>query len=185
MLPAIHTLDGARIVVTRPMSSREEVHEFATEREATGRFRFVTEAMSWIGTPFVDQGAVKGPKGCVDCSMLMARAAIDSGLVPEFEPRPYDSRHMMRRDSPELFIAIVEKLGGREIAKENFRVGDVVLYRVAWTFSHGGIKATHDELVHADGVASMCLLSRLDEPILNFHPTRDPIVREAKYFTMW
>ena len=185
MLPAIHTLDGHAIVITRPKSKLEERHEFSTAAEAESRFRFVTEAMSWIGTPFVDQGAVKGPKGCVDCAMLMARAAIESGLVPEFDPRPYDSRYMMKREGPELFIEIVERLGGREIDAESFRFGDVILYRVAWKFCHGGVKSTATELVHADGVAGMCLLSRLDEAILNFHPAREPIPREAKYFSMW
>lgn len=185
MLPANHRLDGLAIIVTRPMSKLEERHEFATAAEAESRFRFVTEAMSWIGTPFVDQGAVKGPKGCVDCAMMLARSAIDSGLVPEFEPRPYDSRCMMQKEGPELFVEIVERLGGREIDAGAFRVGDVILYRVAWKFSHGGVKATSTELVHADGVARKCLLSRLDEPILNFHPTREPIPREAKYFSMW
>jgi hypothetical protein len=65
-----------------------ETFTFDTEAEAAGRQAFVEEALSWTGTPFVDCSDIKGPGGAVDCAMLLTRCAIDTGLVPAFDPRP-------------------------------------------------------------------------------------------------
>jgi cell wall-associated NlpC family hydrolase len=104
------------------------------ENEAAERVAFVAEAKTWLGTPFRDQGDVKG--GGVDCAMLLVRSAVGTGLIAPFDPRPYPPQWHLHRDE-ERFLGIVTKLGA-EVVREPLP-GDVIVYRVGRCFSHGGI----------------------------------------------
>ncbi|HEY3778778.1 MAG TPA: hypothetical protein VGL35_12040 [Rhizomicrobium sp.] len=101
---------------------------------AEQRTAFIAEAMTWLGTPFRDQADVKG--GGVDCAMLLVRAAVDTGIVAPFDPRPYPPQWHLHRDE-ERFLAIVSRLGA-EVDRAPMP-GDVIVYRVGRCFSHGGI----------------------------------------------
>jgi cell wall-associated NlpC family hydrolase len=171
------SLEGATAIVAR--QGKIERHKFASAAEAAARTRFVAEALTWIGTPFRDCADVKG--GAVDCAMLMVRSAVDTGLIPPFDPRPYSPRWMLHR-SEEKFLAIVrDRLGAKETDTPRF--GDVHLYQFGRCYSHGGIRINAHEIVHAYGAAGCCLVSRIDEPLLNFIGHGDANVpRPVKYF---
>ncbi len=147
--------------------------------EAQKRAAFVTEALSWVGTPFVDCADVKGPKGSVDCAMMLTRSVVDTGLVPTFDPRPYSPQWLLHKNQ-EKALEWMQQLGARETAHP--KPGDVAVWKFGRTFAHMGVLANSEEVVHAYKAAGMCLVSRLDESLLRFNG-RDP--RPVKYFSLW
>ena len=174
--------DGKTLAVDGPAG--RESHVFASEAEASGRQAFVEEALSWIGTPFVDCGDTKGPNGAVDCAMLMRRCAIDTGLLPPFDPRPYPPRWHIHRDSERFIDWLTEKLGATEI--EAPRVGDIAVWQFGRTFSHGGILMNDMEVVHAYYLYRKVVITRRDEPTLSHiseHSNLRP--RPVRYFDLW
>ena len=66
------------------------------QRELDERNRVVAEARKWILTPYHNGADVRGAG--VDCGMLIVRVFVDLGLVPPFDPRPYDPDWMLHRD---------------------------------------------------------------------------------------
>jgi len=151
--------------------------------EAQGRADFVAEALSWIGTPFVNCADVKGPKGGVDCAMLLVRAAVDTGLIAPFDPRPY-SPDWMKHRSEEKFLDVLARLGAVEV--ESPRVGDVLVWKVARTFAHGAVLINPRQVVHAYADARCVLVSDLTDPLLNFLPVSfGRIPRPVRYFDLW
>jgi len=162
----------------------EEAHTFATEAEAAGRAAIVREALSWVGTPFVDCGDVKGPNGAVDCAMLLVRCYVDTGRLAPFDPRPYSPRHMLHSNEQRFLGWIEDRLGAREVARP--RLGDMVIWQFGRCFSHGAILINSEEVVHAYAHARACLVSRLDEHPLCFAVLLGrEVPRPVKYFDVW
>lgn len=161
-----------------------ESHTFDTEAEADARARFVTEALTWIGTPFRDCADIKGPKGAVDCAMMLTRSVIDSGLIAPFDPRPYSPRWHMHRSEEKFVDWVTEKLHAREV--ERPRIGDVLIWRFGRTFSHGAVLVNSQEVLHAYHAAGMVTISRLDEPSLSHMALHSLTVpRPVRYFDLW
>jgi cell wall-associated NlpC family hydrolase len=50
------------------------------------------EARSWVNTPFVAHGRVKGPGGGVDCVHLVSAILAAVGFAHRFDPPPYSVR---------------------------------------------------------------------------------------------
>jgi cell wall-associated NlpC family hydrolase len=152
--------------------------------EAEARAAFIAEAMTWIGTPFLNCADVKGPNGGVDCAMLLVRAAAVAGRIdPAFDPRPY-SPDWMKHRSEERFLDILTQLGAVEV--ESPKVGDILVYQVARTFAHGAILINERQVVHAYAAARCVLVSDLTEPLLRHHPARGlTIPRAVRYFDLW
>ena len=146
--------------------------------EAEQRAALVAEARSWLGTPFRDQADVKG--GGVDCAMLLVRSAVDTGLVPPFDPRPYPPQWHLHRDE-ERFLAIVGRLG-REVQREAIP-GDVIVYRVGRCFSHGGVIIEGDHVLHAYYKTGHVAISPLHEAQLA--RLKDGRPRPFKLFDLW
>lgn len=160
------------------------------EKEQRARLAFIAEAKAWLGTPFRDQADIKG--GGVDCAMLLVRCAVDTGLVPRLDPRPYAPQWHLHR-SEEKFLDIVSKIG-KEVSREPIP-GDVIVYRVGRCFSHGGIiienpcssseavahKGTH--VLHAYYKTQHVSISPLHEVELAFLPDGAP--RPFKLFDLW
>lgn len=174
-------VEGKSLLVKGPAGL--EAHPFATAKEAKGRAAFITEALTWRGTPFVNCGDIKGSNGAVDCAMLLVRSAVDTGLIAPFDPRPY-SPDWMKHRSEEKFLDILHQLGAKEV--ERPRVGDVLVWQVARTFAHGAILINSAEVVHAYASQRCVTVSRLDEPLLSHHPLRAAVVpRAVRYFDLW
>ncbi len=147
-------------------------------REGAQRAAFIAEARTWLGTPFRDQADVKG--GGVDCGMLLVRAAVDTGLVAPFDPRPYPPQWHLHRDE-ERFLAIVSRLG-REVARMPI-AADVIVYRVGRCFAHGGIVIENGHVLHAYYKTGHVAISPLHETELAFLPNGNP--RPFKLFDLW
>lgn len=176
------TRDGKTILAPAPEGV--ETHGFDTETEAETRAAFINEALTWCGTPFRDCSDVKGPSGCVDCAMLLTRAAVDSGIVAPFDPRPYAPRWHLHRSEEKFIDWIAGTFGAREVAEP--RIGDVALWYFGRCFSHGGILINSEEVVHAYYQAGMTLVSRRDEPSLMSIPVFGSTTpRPVRYFDLW
>ncbi len=161
-----------------------ESYECSSAEEAGSRATFINEGMSWIGTPFLDCADIKGPKGAVDCAMMMVRSAVDSGLIPPFDPRPYSPRWHLHRGEEKFVNWLTENFGAREI--EAPKPGDIAVWLFGRTFSHGGILINSAEVVHAYYAARMTLVSRRDEPLLASLPLANVVLpRPVRYFDLW
>jgi cell wall-associated NlpC family hydrolase len=155
-----------------------ETHECEDEAEATRRVALITEALSWIGTPFKNCSDIKGPRGGVDCAMLLVRAHVDTGILEPFDPRPYPPSWLLHQDEERFLGWIRDRLGGVEV--EEPRVGDCLIYRFGRCFSHGAILINSEEVVHAFVKSSVVHVSRLDEQELAWVATGMP--RPVKAF---
>jgi hypothetical protein len=172
--------EGRTVTIT-PALGAVETHVFASAEEATARAAFVAEALSWIGTPFVDCADVKGPDGAVDCAMLLTRCAVDSGLVAPFDPRPYPPRHMLHHEEQHFLAWVTGTLGCVEV--ESPRPGDVAVYWFGRCFSHGAVLINAHEVVHAWAHERMVNATLRTTPGLVEMPFRGrTIPRPVRYF---
>jgi cell wall-associated NlpC family hydrolase len=128
-----------------------------TERAA--RQAIVAEARSWIGTPYLHQGRVKGAG--VDCAMLLLEVYERVGLIPHLalaevvvdpagQIAKYPPDWMLHRDE-ERYLEIVERFArklprGESVAPLD---GDIALYRWGRTISHGAIVDRWPRIIHA------------------------------------
>jgi len=174
--------DGSTVLITR--GARVEEHVFPTPEEAAGRMAIVQEGLSWIGTPFVNCGDIKGRDGAVDCAMLAVRCYVDTGRLAPFDPRPYPP-DWHRHKSEQRFLGwIQDTLGACEV--EAPRLGDVVVYQFGRCFSHSGITINSTEIVHAFYIAGCVLVSDMDEPVLkSVTLAAKDYPRPRKYFDVW
>jgi cell wall-associated NlpC family hydrolase len=107
------------------------------------RAAIVAEAYSWLRTPYVHLGDIKGVG--VDCAMLLVRVYQAVSVVPQFDPRPYEAEWFLHRDE-ERYMAGLEKYAHRV---QTPALGDIGLYRFGRTASHGAIVVSDDLLIHA------------------------------------
>lgn len=105
----------------------------------------VTQARTWVGTPYHAEADVRGAG--VDCGMLIVRVFVDAGLVPLFDPRPYPPDWHLHR-SEERYLGWVHD-HCREV--ETPEPGDVAVFRFGRCWAHGGIVTVAEPLtiVHA------------------------------------
>lgn len=176
------TRSGKTLLVQAPAGA--ETYTFATVAEARARLAFVDEALSWIGTPFVNCADVKGPKGAVDCAMLLTRCAVDTGLVPAFDPRPYPAHWYEHREEQRFINFLTDRLGAREIDVPRF--ADIAVWQFGHTFSHGAIILNSAEIVHAWSGHRMVTRSHRNEPMLAEMPVMGTTrLRPVRYFDLW
>jgi len=137
----------------------------------TLRGRIVSEAMTWIGTPYRrEHRAVKGPTGGCDCASLLAGVAIGAGILrPDYVLAPYSSdRHLHRMD--EAYRARMLGAGFAAIDIDNAALGDVLLFVVGdrQPASHAGIVVEMhggraERIVHAYLTLRQVATRRIDE----------------------
>jgi cell wall-associated NlpC family hydrolase len=144
--------------------------------EIAGRRILVSEAKSWINTPYHPGADLRGVG--VDCGMLLVRVFVDAGLVPAFDPRPYPQDwHLHREDERYLGFVFNHAV---EVARA--QPGDVVVFRYGRAYAHGGIVTATQPLtlVHAFSPAQ----SVIEEPL-----ARNPVLaepsRRPRFFSLW
>ena len=115
------------------------------------RAAIVREAQSWIGTPYISNACIKGPRGGTDCAMLLVGVYGNLDLIPkEFDPRPYPPQWHVHRNE-EKYMNIVRSFAG-EVAEPPGRKplpGDVVMFKIGRVFAHGAIVVDWPHVVHA------------------------------------
>lgn len=146
------------------------------EAERYQRGLVVNEARSWVGTPYHDQGDIKGAG--VDCGMLLVRVFVDTGLCAPFDPRPYPGDWYMHR-SAERYLSFILDRGGET---GDPKPGDVMVFRYGRCYAHGGIVTALDPLkiVHAFQPAQRVIEEAVRNNVALCEPQRKP-----KFFTYW
>ena len=152
--------------------------ELSHAPETEQRAAVVAAARTWIRTPYHHAADVIGPRGGVDCAMLLVRVYVDLGLVEAFDPRPYTRDWMMHR-SEERYLGF---LLARARMVEEPLPGDVMLFRVGRCFSHGGIVSGVGplRLIHAHAPMGAVI----EEPVTQ-NGDLVPRLKTAKFASYW
>jgi hypothetical protein len=155
--------------------------QISAEQEEQLRRKIVAEAMSWVGTPYAQQGDVK--QGAVDCSMLLVRCWVDTGVFQPFDPRPYPPMWHLHR-SEERYLGWMEALA---VEVQEPRPGDVAIFRFGRCFSHGGIVTAPGVLCNASAIHKKCTLNDMSEAWLAYiNPrARPPVARPRRFFDVF
>jgi len=113
--------------------------------ESALRQAIISEAESWIGTPFHHEAMVKGAG--VDCGMLLVAAYRAAGLLPEFTPEHYALQWHLHR-TREQYLEYLAQFGG-EIPEGEEGPGDVVIWKLGRAYSHAAIITAWPEIIHS------------------------------------
>lgn len=108
----------------------------------------MAEALSWLPTPYVDHSMLKH-KGC-DCAGFPCAVGQAVGLVPkEFVLPKYSPQQWMNAPSQTdrkkirivdtTYVDVVRRFAKREITEAEVLPGDIVLFLVCQSWTHGGI----------------------------------------------
>jgi cell wall-associated NlpC family hydrolase len=144
--------------------------------EADQRAAVVAAARKWLGTPYHNCADVRGVG--VDCGMLIVRVFVDIGLCAPFDPRPYSSDWHLHRDEERYLGFVFERTA--EVTTP--APGDVVVFKIGRTYSHGGIvtRATPLTIVHAYAPARMVVEDQVRRDAALSEDKRAP-----RFFSFW
>jgi len=145
-----------------------------TEQEQ--RLRIVEEARRWVRTPYHNCADIHGIG--VDCGMLIVRVFVDTGVVPPFDPRPYNPDWMLHRDEEKY----LEFFTTRCVRVREPGLGDLVLFRYGRSYSHGGIVTGlyPISIVHAYHDAGMVIEETFEQ-----NPALTENGRRPIFFSVW
>ena len=148
----------------------------SADRERAVRAAIVREALTWVGTPYAHQGAVKG--GAVDCAMLLVTVFVAAGVFAPFDPRPYAQQWNLHHNE-ERYLGWLTA-SGTEVTAPRF--GDVVVWQFGRCYSHAGIIINSRlHVVHALAQAGKCTITDMTESMLSF-TGKSGTPRPRKYF---
>lgn len=85
----------------------------------------------------------------VDCAMLLVRVYQAAGLVPEFDPRPYDMTWHLHRAEERYLGFILQHADELPVPDP----ADIVVYRFGRAYAHGAIVIRWPEIIHAHMMA--------------------------------
>jgi cell wall-associated NlpC family hydrolase len=144
--------------------------------ETAQRAAVITEARSWVGTPYHNCADIKGAG--VDCGMLLVRVFVDTGLCLPFEPRPYAADWHLHRSEERYLGFVFDRAAEIEVPQP----GDLMLLRFGRCYSHGGIvtKAKPLTIVHAYASARRVV----EEEVREGSPLAEP-ARKPRFFSIW
>jgi cell wall-associated NlpC family hydrolase len=162
----VNLFDGGALAAAPPTP-------LARPEEVAQRQAVLAEARGWIGTPFVDMGRVKGPKGGVDCLQLVYCVFRACGLTPELALEPYPIDFMMHSKIERALEILVGR--AREVASPE--PGDVVLWKMGHVFAHGAIVTAWPAIIHAWKPAGIVMTDTAMRPLLARRP--------RKFFSRW
>lgn len=109
----------------------------------TTRAAVVSEAYTWLGTPYHHQARVKGVG--VDCAMILADVYHTCGLIPYIDPRPYPADWHLHRDEERYLGWIARYTHPVDVPKP----GDIALFKFGRCVSHGAIVVEWPLILHS------------------------------------
>lgn len=147
------------------------------------RARVVAAARSWLGTPYHHRARVKGAG--VDCGQLVIASFYEAGLIEDLDPGYYTCDWHLHRNEDRYLAAVESRLvrvcddtefsvDDRYKADPNFRVspGDVLVFRVGRTFSHGGLITEWPKFIHSYLPAGMVEEVEIKNTPMSARPAR-------------
>jgi len=139
------------------------------------RKEVVRIAMEWERTPYVHQGRIKGK--CADCTFF-AKVFEEAGLIKPVDIPPYGPQAHLNRQAA-AYLPLVLQHAAREIDVAEALPGDVVMYLLGRTWSHGAviIEPGWPSIIHADIGARYVIRARGDAGPFSAAPRR--------FFSFW
>lgn len=128
-------------------NKKEQPEIIKIEQQRISREKIVDVARSWIGTPYRHQARVKY-KG-VDCAMLVAGIALESGIIDKFDYNPIYTQDWHNHRNEEMLLATLDYFGCEEIDLEQAKPGDIVAFKFGRACAHMGVLVEQDKIVHA------------------------------------
>lgn len=117
------------------------------QEEIDERARVVGEAVSWLGTPYRHLQMVKGPRGGVDCAMLLRGVYSAVGIIPkDFDLPNYSTQWHLHR-SEEKMAEVVSRFA--TLVDRDPLPGDIVLWKFFKAHAHACIVTEWPHAVHA------------------------------------
>ena len=104
------------------------------------REQITAEARTWISTRYRGWSEVKGPRGGTDCGMLLKAVFQKCQLIPQGN-LGIDMTYSLQANqhtADTVYRMIVERFC-REIPEDEALPGDIVMYQLAFGFSHAAI----------------------------------------------
>lgn len=152
--------------------------------ESVKRDEVIRYARTWIGTPFRDQADTRGSG--VDCCMFLVRVFVDTGVMPQFDPRPYEPRFFLHKSDENYLYGTKEHPGiasfCREIQEKDAKPGDIVIYKHGRCFSHTGLILSDDLIIHAWFQERKVAITERRSGLLNVDRGQP---RPRKFFSPW
>jgi len=108
------------------------------------RQRVVTEAETWLRTPYHHMGRIKG--GGTDCLMLLAEVYEAAGVIRHLDVPFYPPDWNLHRDAERYVHGVMRY--AREIGGSP-QSGDVAVFKFGRCFAHGAIVVSWPRLIHA------------------------------------
>lgn len=115
------------------------------EREQRERRMVVTEALSWLGTPYHLNAKVKGAG--VDCGTFLTSCFANVGLIEEVELGHFKPDFHLHRGI-EVYAGWLRKYC-RPVHGACPMPGDILLYRFGRILSHGALVIEWPQIIHA------------------------------------
>ena len=111
----------------------------------------ITEARSWIGTPYQHQARLKGVG--VDCAMMIADICLTLNLITKEQLKmipPYPATWHVTDDKP-ILTDLMKEFGCKQINRYDYQPGDVLVFKVGRVPSHLAILTDQNTMIHAQG----------------------------------
>ena len=100
-------------------------------------------AATYVGTPYHHHGMIKGVG--VDCATILILVYSEAGLIEPYDPGEYSEQWFLHRQD-DLYLQHLLKFA---VEVETPKQGDVVLFKIARQFAHGGIVTAWPMMIHA------------------------------------
>jgi cell wall-associated NlpC family hydrolase len=168
----------ARLLSPEPAMPRPRV-PITDAVEAEQRAAVICEALTWVGTPYRQCGAVKGAG--VDCGMLLVRVWIEAGVVEEFDPRPYPAEWHLHNPQERYLGWMLQCACNTNTPQP----GDMVLFWFGRCFSHGAILISDTHVVHAPAEEGRVRILELNAHELSWMDHAQKRRRPRLFFDPW
>jgi cell wall-associated NlpC family hydrolase len=122
------------------------------------------EALSWVDTPYLHMARVKG-SGC-DCATFLIGVYEAVGALPRLRVDYYPPDWNLHR-SEELYLNQLLKYAG--VVTGAREVGDVLMFKMGRTVSHGAIWIGQEQVVHSWRRSGGVTVDRMDNPYWQAH----------------
>lgn len=110
---------------------------------AQARQQVIDEARRWLGAKWQHNACVRYK--AVDCGLILADVFTQCGLIEKPEIDKYPRDWALHRDE-ERYLAVVERYAHQV---ETPLSGDIAIWKVGRSFSHGAIVVDWPKIIHA------------------------------------
>lgn len=107
-------------------------------------------ANTWLGTPYVHGGSLRGIG--VDCVHLVEEVLRGAGLLPAVDCGAYPRDWFVHRDDERLLAGVRERC---DPVEGEWQAGDILLFRFGRCQAHAGVYLGDGKMIHCtreDGV---------------------------------